>query len=153
MPDLWNHTNCPDPCLTYSCPKVLSLFIPHWEIKNFVSFIPYISSIIGKSNIYYLSLTHYPISIIHHSLSKIEKNHLFSYVQSSNNNYPKSSFEFQFAKCTTDLSTTEDMVKIWKFHNHYLYMLMKMMSFMILIMILIDSDVIWLAVWSIMWSI
>ena len=22
MPDLWNHTNCPDPCLTYSCPKV-----------------------------------------------------------------------------------------------------------------------------------
>ena len=21
MPDLWNHTNCPDPCLTYSCPK------------------------------------------------------------------------------------------------------------------------------------
>jgi len=20
-PDLWNHTNCPDPCLTYKCPK------------------------------------------------------------------------------------------------------------------------------------
>jgi len=20
-PDLWNHTNCPDPCLTYQCPK------------------------------------------------------------------------------------------------------------------------------------
>jgi len=20
-PDLWNHTNCPDPCLTFSCPK------------------------------------------------------------------------------------------------------------------------------------
>ena len=20
-PWLWNHTNCPDPCLTYKCPK------------------------------------------------------------------------------------------------------------------------------------